>query len=408
MKLLSLAMICLILLSRSPSAALAASAETDAPRSSQGDDLNSRSSAHSDDQIPGASSFAQDVPESIPENPQGASGWDTFSFSSEESPSDAENVLSLAPPFDAYYAPDPAETEDDTFCPVVPVPAENGQYARFYCAVDLTLPTLPDESTDNIRSLWAGTELALSAASSDGWMALCEEDGSKVYLHWNGERTADNGMLYESLFYVMLADDPLPIPDADTDASAADTQNTPDAQDATCSTTQDCNLFSGPGMQYPVSMFLPGGSAITWLNESRTDEQGMLWHYVSAGNTSGWIISTACQLSAEEEAAALAAEKSTRIAAFPAPQPVDAPVIDPPAAEEYAPRYTGQYVVGKTGNSYLRDGPTLRDEKIGSLRKGSSLPFLGETSVDERGVVWYMVEYKGNPAWVSSRYTALE
>ena len=31
--------------------------------------------------------------------------------------------------------------------------------------------------------------------------------------------------------------------------------------------------------------------------------------------------------------------------------------------------------------------------------------FLGETAIDDRGVLWYMIRWNGKRAWVSSRYT---
>jgi hypothetical protein len=31
--------------------------------------------------------------------------------------------------------------------------------------------------------------------------------------------------------------------------------------------------------------------------------------------------------------------------------------------------------------------------------------YLGETSIDDRGVLWYKIKWNGREAWVSSKYT---
>ena len=60
-----------------------------------------------------------------------------------------------------------------------------------------------------------------------------------------------------------------------------------------------------------------------------------------------------------------------------------------------------------TGNVNLRKGPGLNYDKMGSVKEGTELEYLGTVSTDERGVDWYKVEYKGNTAWISSKYSEL-
>lgn len=62
--------------------------------------------------------------------------------------------------------------------------------------------------------------------------------------------------------------------------------------------------------------------------------------------------------------------------------------------------------VKTTGNVYLRKGPGLGYSTITAVPPGTVLEYLGETSVDERGVAWYKVEHNG-ACWVSSRYATL-
>ena len=63
------------------------------------------------------------------------------------------------------------------------------------------------------------------------------------------------------------------------------------------------------------------------------------------------------------------------------------------------------YIEGDDGKSYVHTGPGLHYKRIGILHVGEDAKFLGNTSVDERGVLWYMINWNGRRAWVSSRYT---
>ena len=63
--------------------------------------------------------------------------------------------------------------------------------------------------------------------------------------------------------------------------------------------------------------------------------------------------------------------------------------------------------VRTTGNVWLRSGPGLGYEQITSFSKGKTLQYLGESSVDNRGVAWYKVSSGKYVGWVSSRYTEL-
>ncbi len=91
-------------------------------------------------------------------------------------------------------------------------------------------------------------------------------------------------------------------------------------------------------------------------------------------------------------------------AAQPTPTPVPfAPVIEAPEIVSQP-----QYVYASDGDSYVRSGPGLAYAKIGSLKKGGGATYLGKSSVDDRGVAWYNIDYKGESAWVSSKYTTLK
>ena len=64
-----------------------------------------------------------------------------------------------------------------------------------------------------------------------------------------------------------------------------------------------------------------------------------------------------------------------------------------------------RYIEGDDGKSHVRTGPGLGYKKIGVLHIGEDARFLGETSIDDRGVLWYKIRWNGKSAWVSSMYT---
>lgn len=66
---------------------------------------------------------------------------------------------------------------------------------------------------------------------------------------------------------------------------------------------------------------------------------------------------------------------------------------------------THTYIEGNDGKSNVRTGPGLKYKSIGVLHVGEEARFLGDTSVDDRGVLWYKIKWNGREAWVSSRYT---
>ena len=60
-----------------------------------------------------------------------------------------------------------------------------------------------------------------------------------------------------------------------------------------------------------------------------------------------------------------------------------------------------------TGDVNLRSGPGLAYDTVGSIGSGVYIEYLGESSVDERGVAWYHVRYNGMTGWSSSKYVDL-
>ena len=67
----------------------------------------------------------------------------------------------------------------------------------------------------------------------------------------------------------------------------------------------------------------------------------------------------------------------------------------------------GAYVEA-TGSVNVRRGAGLGYSSLGTVEKGTRLTYLNSSTVDDRGVIWYLVSYEGVTGWVSSRYTTLK
>lgn len=63
--------------------------------------------------------------------------------------------------------------------------------------------------------------------------------------------------------------------------------------------------------------------------------------------------------------------------------------------------------VRTTGDVWLRTGPGRDYDTVSILSSGKTFEYLGESSVDERGVAWYRISAGGKEGWVSSRYSEL-
>jgi len=61
-----------------------------------------------------------------------------------------------------------------------------------------------------------------------------------------------------------------------------------------------------------------------------------------------------------------------------------------------------------TGNANVRAEPNLDAKSLGTLKKGDTPKYLGETKTDERGVDWHKVEFKNGSGWISSKYGKLD
>lgn len=131
----------------------------------------------------------------------------------------------------------------------------------------------------------------------------------------------------------------------------------------------NCNVRTTPSINSSILGTVSSGSTLKGSGTVRVDSRGVAWHAVTYGDQTGWVSSKYAYTTGSTSQA--------------------------------------RYVVGDTGDSNVRTGPDMNRTKLGVLKVGDAAKYLNETSVDYRGVVWYKIQWKGESAWVSSKYTRL-
>ena len=146
--------------------------------------------------------------------------------------------------------------------------------------------------------------------------------------------------------------------------------------------TARVNIREGAGMEYDDVGTLEKNEQVYYLYETRQDANGQVWYKVQNYSLGvGWVASQYSEI-------VLDVLNNTGIPAT---------VVD----------VVGTYVVATGGKSNLRKGPGLSYDDIDVIQKGETAYYLGSYSTDERGVMWYRVNFEGQIGWLSSRYTTL-
>lgn len=146
--------------------------------------------------------------------------------------------------------------------------------------------------------------------------------------------------------------------------------------------TARVNARTGPGIEYDSFNTLQKDEQVLYLGETRYDTTGVIWYkvqYYSLGTA--WVSSVYSML--VSDAAGSAGVPSTETSVV------------------------GTYVQATGGKSNVRSLPNLQGDELCTIQKGECATYLGCTSVDERGTLWYYVDFEGTVGWVSSRYTTL-
>ncbi|MBQ4090502.1 MAG: SH3 domain-containing protein [Clostridia bacterium] len=136
--------------------------------------------------------------------------------------------------------------------------------------------------------------------------------------------------------------------------------------------TASVNLRSGPGTGYKKLSTAAKGDKLFYLGEQAKDAAGRKWYKASCSKGEVWVISTYARIKTGEVS------------------------------------YEQQTYVMTTGSVNLRMGPALGYKKIVAIPDDTKLEYMGKSTKDGRGVVWYNVGYKTNNGWVSSAYAELK
>ena len=134
----------------------------------------------------------------------------------------------------------------------------------------------------------------------------------------------------------------------------------------TVTTTARINLRTAPGTEFASLGCIDKGVTLS-VSETGRDSQGVAWYRVTNAGKTGWICST-----------------YTR----------QGEVVVPGT-------------VTMTGNANIRAGAGLGYVSLGVASKGATATYLNASAIDERGVVWYRINYNGTIGWVSSVYAVL-
>ena len=148
--------------------------------------------------------------------------------------------------------------------------------------------------------------------------------------------------------------------------------------------TGSVNLRTGPGLDYSKLGSVSEGTKLKYLGKTSTDDRGVKWYKVSYNGGSAWISS---RYSTKSGGSSSSGGSNN---ALPKPST------------------SASNRVTTTGDVNLRTGPGLGYGKVATVRKGSTLKYLGKTSTDSRGVKWYKVSYNGDAVWISSKFAKLK
>ena len=139
--------------------------------------------------------------------------------------------------------------------------------------------------------------------------------------------------------------------------------------------TGSCNVRAGAGLGYDSLAVMWTGDTASYLGSSSTDSRGVAWYKVNYGGVIGWVSSAYGKLNGGASSSSGGSWSSG--------------------------------TVSITGDVWLRTGPGLDYDEITNIGKGATATYLGNSSVDGRGVTWYKIQYKSHTGWVSSRFAKI-
>lgn len=139
----------------------------------------------------------------------------------------------------------------------------------------------------------------------------------------------------------------------------------------------DVYIRSNPSLDGAELTVLKKGSTASYQNERSVDNRGVVWFRVNYNGTYGWVSSKYGMLYGN--------------------------TVSLPSSSSSSKNY----VKATGGQCNVRKEPNLNGKVYTSMEKGETATYLKETSVDDRGVIWYKVKFEGYTGWVSSKYASL-
>lgn len=133
--------------------------------------------------------------------------------------------------------------------------------------------------------------------------------------------------------------------------------------------TGNCNVRTGPGLEYSSRGTLHKGEKATYLDVRKKDDRGVSWLKIKFNGKTGWV--------------------STKYATL-------------------TKGSTENRKVRITGSVYVRTSPKKTASKLGTAHSGQELKYRNKMSTDSRGIAWYAVVFNGDYGWVSSKYSYLK
>lgn len=199
------------------------------------------------------------------------------------------------------------------------------------------------------------------------------------------------------------------------------------------------NIRKGPGLDYSSAIILNEGAKLSYLGETSIDSRGVAWYKIAYEDVTGWVSSRYSEL---HQRKVTAVDGQTYIRSYGNLEASQLGVLPEGETASYleqtqydnrnvawykisyngtigwvSSKYTemNEYtepvynlvVKASDGQTRLRTTPSLNGSEITVMAKGDTATYLNASSVDERGVTWYKVQYKGYSGWVSSKYTVL-
>lgn len=156
--------------------------------------------------------------------------------------------------------------------------------------------------------------------------------------------------------------------------------------------TGNCNVRSGPGMNYSILGSVNKGSKLDYYGSTKYDDRGIAWYSVLFGDNKGWVSSVyASFLNEDGEATYGSGGQDSGKSGYHDSHDDD----------------LVYYVEATAGDTHVRSGPGLKYASLDVMRRGTRAEYAYDIVYDDRDIAWYAVYWGSRLAWVSSVYTEL-